>query len=221
LYCVFVRASYHRIGGSIEMTNPLGGGIRFEDCDHVVWHDPIIHDCMTGGLFVTSITRDNVALDVHARITRGGTSIKYDNHDEKGTGIHGAYIGGRWQEIHTTRDSVFRLDVDDQPYGAAVEVGEQCRDSVFYVRAKDVTFQAQMQVAGNALQLFGNLHNVTVPRVEGTNLAGRVVETGVGLYSSSSGIVVEHGRGTNTNLNPLLDDERYAPHPAVTYKDCT
>jgi hypothetical protein len=92
---------------------------------------------------------------------------------------------------------------------------------VFYVRAKDVTFQAQSQVAGNALQLFGDLHNITVARVEGANLAGRVVETGVGLYSSSSAIVVEHGRGQNTNLNPLLDDERYAAHPAVTYKDCT
>ena len=78
------------------------------------------------------------------------------------------------------------------------------------VDARRLTFQAQYQVAGNALQWWGNgIRNVRVPYVYGENLAGRVSETD-GLYDGSNpagAITIEYGRsGGSIRLSP-----RYAP----------
>lgn len=216
-HAAWVRASFLRIYGG-DLTSSRGTGARFEDCENVMWWYGYIHDCLTGGLFTTVVSRDNVGLDLHFRVERGGMSTKYDNHAEVGTGVHACYIGGRFQAGYTTRLSKFRLDVSEQPYGAAVQVGEQMDESELWVRARDIRFNAQSQVAGNAIQLFGDLNSITIHHAEGTDLAGRVIEAERNnLYDTSSDIHVWDKVARNTNQNPRLDDNPFAQHPAITY----
>jgi hypothetical protein len=223
LHAAWVKASHQRVYGG-DLRSPRGTAVRFEDCDHVTWWDGYAHDNLRGGVFVTAVSRDNVGLDVHFRVVRGATSSEYDPHStEPGSGTHAVYVGGRYQSAAlTTRDSRFRFDVSDQPFGAAVQAGEQLDNCELWVRAHRVTMRSQVQYAGNALQMFGDLHDVDIRYVEGADLAGLVVQTGTpggndGLYTSASGIRVHRGVAVRTNQNPAWGTDPFRDHPAVTY----
>jgi Fibronectin type III domain len=207
-----------------DLTNPGGGAILVYDSTNVLWWHFKAHDAAGGCLSVFNINSGSSGLDFDGELSRCGLDLSYDPHAEKGTGQHGSYIGGG-NTAYTVANSRFSLYVHDQPYGAAVQAGSNISSSEFWVKAVNVTFNAQSQVAGNALQLWANntgagnqgLKNLTVHKVTGENLAGRVVE--VCCLAGSSGIVVEYGRGINTMTNPKLNGSTFAPDPAVTYQN--
>src|SRR5262249_3037861 len=139
----------------------------------------------------------NTGLDITAEIWRAGENLSLDPHAEKGTGLHGVYLGGGT----TTSSGRFMVDVHDQPTGAAVSVGANLQNSEIWIRAQRITFAATSQVAGNAIQFWGsNNRNVTVKDIEADALAGRVIETDA--LGSGVSLVVNYARGTNVRLAP-------------------
>ncbi len=176
---------------------------------NVRWWGATIHDCAGTGFAVQGTGYPNSGLDIAAEIWHAGQDLSLDPHAEKGTGLHGAYLGGGT----TTSSGRFMLDVHDQPTGAAVQVGANLQNSQLWVQAQRITFQAVTQVAGNAVQLWGgNNRNVTVEDVEADSLAGRVIETDA--LDGGSGLSVLYARGTNTRLAP------YALGSYVTCVSC-
>jgi hypothetical protein len=214
-----VNAKNLRLYGA-DLTCAGGSGILVYDSTNVHWWGWKAHDCGGGGLSVFNVNAGSSGLDFDGELANNGLDLTLDPHVEKGTGLHGAYIGGGSTEW-TVANSKFSLWVHDQSTGAAVQAGSNINGSRFWVKAERVTFQAQSQVAGNALQFWGGaVNNVTVQKVTGTDLAGRVVETD-GLYASgNSNIIVKNGVGTRTLGNPLLSRVNYEPNPAVTYQNC-
>jgi hypothetical protein len=174
------------------------------------WWGAKIHDCAGTGFAVHGTSYPNSGLDIAAEIWRCGLNLSLDPHAEKGTGLHGAYLGGGT----TGSSGRFMLDVHDQPAGAAVSIGANLQNSQLWVRAHRITFQAISQVAGNAVQLWGaNNANVTVKDIEADTLAGRVVETDA--LDGGSGLTVQYARGTNVRLAP------YALGSYVTCVSCS
>ena len=90
------------------------------------------------------------------------------------------------------------------------------------VDAQRLTKVATQQVAGNALQFWGNdFKNIVVRYAYGADLAGRVSETD-GLYAGQSpagAINVQYGRSGGT----IRLDPKYAPKSdgSVVYGDCS
>jgi len=150
-------------------------------------------------------------------------NLAYDPHAEKGTGIHA------WNLADATggllEDSTIAADVLNQATGAGVEVdtGQIGPNVTLYARANHLGFavpgtswtgDAQSQVAGNVVQLWGGTPPgaLDVKYAEGNNIQGRIVESnGVSGSASLSHSTVEYGVATGAILsNPLLSKVAYS-----------
>jgi len=203
------RSRNLQIVGDGTVTARGNSGVWIEDSDDIVVWGPLIRDCAGTGMMVQGINRPQTGLRVYVRVTNCGVDYRrLDPHAEKGTGVHGVYLGGA---NHPSSGS-FALDVYDQHTGAAVQAGAHLERAELAVRAKRITFEARSQVAGNALQLWGSCRSVTVTYLEAEDVA-RAVETD-GLYGDATGIVV----GTDKKVTRARLPQPFRPHPAVTYR---
>jgi hypothetical protein len=198
-----------------DVTNRTGSGIRLEDANDITWWGFRVHDTAGTGVFAFGITKPADRLDMRGEVWNCGWDLSLDPHAEPGTGNHAVYLSGNGYRTSGT----FIFKVHDQPAGAAVQVGPYLQDSTLEIDARRITFQATRQVAGNAVQWWGNgIRNVKVRYIYGEDLAGRVSETD-GLYDGSNpagAIAIEYGRSAgNIRLSP-----RYAPDAAVQCLDC-
>jgi len=212
-----VNAQYIRIFGG-NITNPNGtNAILLYDSHRILWWGFRAHKAGATCFSVFNVHSGSSHLNFDGTISNCGLNPNYDPHLEQGTGQHGAYLGGG-NTAYSVSHSRFSLYVHDQAVGAAVQAGSQLSSDHFWVKAVNITFKAKIQVAGNAIQFWGGaLRDLTVNKVTGTNLAGRVVETG-GMYPTGNAhIVVLVGRGHNTLLNPRLSRVNFLPNPAVRY----
>lgn len=149
-------------------------------------------------------------------------NLAYDPHAEKGTGIHA------WNLADATggvlENSTIAADVLDQATGAGVEVAmSQIGPNVtLYTRAKHLGFavsgtswtgDAQTQVAGNVVQLWGGTPtgSLDVKYAEGNNIQGRIIESdGASGSANFSQSTVETGIATGPILqNPRLSKVAY------------
>jgi hypothetical protein len=216
----FQNAANIRIYGG-EVENPVNGPcVRFADSTNVLWWHFKIHDCAATGILGTSLNTSSNGLDLDGEISRVATDTSFDPHAEKCTGIHGAYFGATYQNSAPAMSGKFSLYIHDVPCGGAFQAGSNLVNTELWVKAVNITYRAQSQTAGNAIQFWGGaLRNITVHDVTGDSLAGRVVETS-GMYATgNSGIVVQYGRATNTLQNPLLSRINFGTDPAITYQD--
>jgi hypothetical protein len=179
--CVRVQA------GSADASGPT----------NIRWWGVRIHDCAGTGFSVQGTFYPNTGLDIQADIWACGQNLNLDPHPEKGTGLHGVYLGGG----STVSSGTFVFYVHDQATGAAVSIGPNLQSSRIWVEARRISFHATYQVAGNAVQFWGNNNsNVTVEDIQANELAGRVVETD-GL-TGGSGIVIDRALGAAIGLSP-------------------
>jgi hypothetical protein len=149
-------------------------------------------------------------------------NLTYDPHAEKGTGIHA------WNLADATggvlENSTIAADVLDQATGAGVEVAmSQIGPGVtLYTRATHLGFavpgtswtgDAQTQVAGNVVQLWGGTPTgaLDVKYAEGNDIRGRIVESdGVSGSANFSRSTVELGLASGPILqNPRLSKVAY------------
>ena len=184
-----------------EITGNGNDGLRIEDSSYVTWQGFTIHDTAGTGLYVHGISRGTDHLDLYGEIYHCGWDyLNLDPHAEKGTGIHAAYLGGG--NLPTTTSS-FVLDIHDQTVGSAVEAGSMLQNSDLWIRAKRITFVATQQVAGNAIQGWGDQNQKNrVHYLEAEDVT-RAVE-GDGLYSAttSDAFTIEYARTLRSRLSP-------------------
>jgi hypothetical protein len=189
-------------GGNLGNHN--GYGIRFSAANDIQWWGGTIEECGRTGILVHGNVGDCNRLDLAFNINHCGLDLSGDPHSEKGTGLHAAYLADTGGNIN---DGRYWFVVRNQPYGAALQLGPALNNSRIFLDAENVTFNAQRQVGGNALQWWGGRNNI-VEYVRGVNLAGRLSETDGG---SGSGNRILVGRYKNVCQNPRLSNVVCAP----------
>jgi hypothetical protein len=172
---------------------------------NIRWWGATIHDCGGTGFSAQASTHPNTGLDIAADISHAGENLALDPHAEKGTGLHGAYLGGG----NAVTSGRFVLTVHDQPTGAALQGGANLQNSDIWLRADRITFKStSVAGAGNALQLWGGQDkNVVVHDLEADNLAGRAVETE--SLTAGTGNIVNYARATNVAVTPMYQGSNY------------
>jgi hypothetical protein len=208
-------------GGTI--TNPGGNGILVNAMPGpFVWTGFTVKD--TGDTCVAVYPGDG---DIDRLTLKGvaGTAdpnLAWDPHREKGTGQHAWNIADASGGV--VENSTFAADTVDQATGAAVQIdlGHIGPNVTVYARARHLGFpipgtswtgDANNQVAGNVVQLWGGSPHgsLDIAYVEGDDIQGRLVDTtGVEPGADLSGVRVDLGRATGPILqNPLLSRVAY------------
>lgn len=199
-------------GGDISTSGNGGVCLRVYGSQHVLWWGFKVHDCGGTGFQAQAIGGPVDHDDFQGEITRTGLNNAWDPHcsTECGTGQHGANL---WDANQTNAftNNRFAFYAHDIPTGACVEYGNSqgvATGDVLYLKCVNATFDAQKQTAGNALQTWGNIDNTVkatldVKYLEGDNLEGQAYrDAGLSSGVDASGITIEYGRASNTNLNP-------------------
>ncbi|MDX6480013.1 MAG: hypothetical protein QOG85_523 [Gaiellaceae bacterium] len=202
-------------GGDYSSTGGPGIVVEGGTTDNVFW-DFYVHDTHWDGIDLFPLTVGGDAItgnSFRGEITRWGGNVSspsWDPHAEQGTGIHGAQVADVSSGGPFTGNTL-ALYVHDGMTGAGIQFGQPTgggaiTGNTIYVKAVNLTKASTSQVAGNALQFWGN-HDLTgtvIGWAEGTNLQGRVVDANgmSGLLYITGLVTVLHGRHTNTNLNP-------------------
>jgi hypothetical protein len=173
---------------------------------NIRWWGATIHDCGGNGFSAQGSTYPNSGLDIAAEIWKAGQNLALDPHVEKGTGLHGVYLGGGTAPT----SGRFMFYVHDQPTGAALQAGANLQNADIWLRADRITFKStSVAGGGNALQLWGgNDKNITVHDLEADTLAGRVVETD--SLTAGTGNVVDYAHGSNVAVSPAYQSSNYA-----------
>ena len=221
-----VNSSNLRIfGGEIHGPPPgqVGnGGVTIYHSTNVLWWHFHIHDVAGIGLSLAPVSGPISGCDFEGEIDHWGQNTSYDPHAEKGTGVHAANVADVGGAVYT--NNRLALYAHDGPTGAAIQIGNpdgsgQISGDTIILKAVNLTMHATSQVAGNALQAWGGVPmQIAIPYLEATNLQGRAVDTN-GVYSgvSQSGIRVDYGRATNTNLNTVLATTESSISPTASW----
>jgi hypothetical protein len=198
----------HIFGGDTSTADTGGACIVVYGSQRVLWWGFTAHDCGGSGLGAATVNAPVNRDDFQGTIWRVGQNLKWDPHAEKGTGLHGAIL---WDSEHTYAftNNRFAFEMHDIPTGACVEIGNkkaaQAGGNVLYEKCVNATEVARIQTGGNGLQLWGYTDNLglDVKYLEVDSAQGYALWGG-GVYSGQtlSGVAVEHGRASHTNLNP-------------------
>jgi hypothetical protein len=195
-------------GGDLSTSDTGGTCLLDHGSQYVVWWGFSLHDCGGSGFAAFTSGAPVAHDDFQGEIWKVGQNLAWDPHVEKGSGEHGAIL---WDSNYNYpfTDNRFAFFTHDIPTGACVEVGSNlsapASGNVLYEKCVNATFVSTIQTGGNALQLWGDTSNLglDVKFLEGDNLEGYAVHDN-GVYSgqTTSGVAVEYGRASNTNLNP-------------------
>jgi hypothetical protein len=193
--------SYIRFYGGDISDSASGGmagtGITLHDSSHLLWWNFDVHDVGGEGVYVAGVYKQSSYLD-----------LKLDPHPEKGTGMHAINVGDSYRGVTHSRLAIY---AHDGAAGSAMSIGggrstDGAEYNTIYMRCRNLSMRATIQVAGNCIQFWGenDIGNV-VEYLQARNLAGRPYDAN-GLYpgQSLSTDVVEYGRASDTNRNPYL-----------------
>jgi hypothetical protein len=176
---------------------------------NIRWWGVKLHDCGANGFAAQGAGYPNTNLDIQAEIWNAGRTLALDPHAVKGTGLHGAYIGGG--NAPTTGRFIFY--VHDQPTGAAVQAGSNLQDSDLWIRAERLTWSGTAGLAGNAFQPWGGSNKaVVVHELQVSDVTGHA------LFDESltgGSVTVQYARASGVKLSPAYESSSY-----VTCQDC-
>jgi hypothetical protein len=193
-------------------------GINGFDLEHVRWWDVVVHDTRNSGIILSGVARES-SVDFRAYIHNTGLDWpNLDPHLEKGTGVHGCYLGGGTAATYRVTGRIM-LDTDHIQPGAAVQVNH-VNDLDLYLRANyqgyradGVIFDSESQWgSGNGVQVWGDdpvgySLEFTVKYVEAHHMRGRPFQAGgLSAGQQASGLTdstLEYGRADTCNLAPL------------------
>ena len=106
------------------------------------------------------------------------------------------------------------LDIHDQAVGSAVEAGSMLQNSDLWIRAKRITFVAKQQVAGNAIQVWGNLdQKLRLHYLEAEDVSRAVEGDGLDSSTAPDALTVEYARTLRSRLAP------YPVYRGIIYGD--
>ncbi len=204
--------SHIRIYGGDLTTSRTGGSCLYSTgAQNVLWWGFVAHDCGAHGLFLVPNTQAIIDDDFQGEISQAGLNLAWDPHAEKGTGLHGAYLGNGSYAFSRNRIALY---VHDQPSGAAIQYGADSGkaapvNNTIYEKADNLTNDAQTQTGGNAIQFWGvNGQSADIKYLEVSNAQGYgLFDGGMNSGTTLGGVTVEYGRASNTNLNPRYDGQ--------------
>jgi len=192
-------------GGDLSTADTGGDCLTSYGGQYVTWWGFSAHDCGGTGAMIVTVTAAAEHDDFQGTIWKVGQNLAWDPHAEKGSGLHCANLDDGGQ--YAFHDNRFAFYCHDIPTGAAIEYGSRNIAPVgntIYLKAADLTFVSQIQTGGNAIQFWGvNGQSADIKYLEVDNAQGYALFDG-GMYSGTTltGITVEYGRATDTNLNP-------------------
>lgn len=211
-----------------QFHNPNGNeAILAHGMQHCVLDGFVISD--VGGscldLFPVAADGSDVAYNfIRGVISDFGKNLTWDPHTEKGTGYDGCHLGdGKTAYAHHNTVALYGHDC---PVGnAVIEIGDSDlpnHDNVYYIKARHMTQEALIQVAGNGISAWGkSMSNESVVVLECYDCVGRAIDLN-GMSSGVCGVTVEYGRAddcaTNTHLTPYAG-EAFDPRFSIVYKD--
>lgn len=199
--------SFTTSGGTGIYTISTSGGLS-----NVTHWDFYCHDTHQHGLFVapgsSSVSITNCSFRGECTTWGGNVaSPSWDSHSEKGTGIHACLVSDVGSSGAFTGNTVV-IYGHDCACGNGMEIGQSgggpISSNTFYCKAVNLTKVSVSQVGGAVYPLWGNvsLGSNTVGWAEGINIQGPVIDVDNGALSTlTNGLVVSHGRHTNTNQN--------------------
>jgi hypothetical protein len=194
-------------GGDASTADSGGACIVDYGSQDVTWWGFTAHDCGGVGFAAAAIGGPVDHNDFQGTIWKVGQHLAWDNHQEKGSGLHGANLFDQPTTLAFTNNR-FAFDMHDIPTGACVEFGNDqvapAGGNVLYLRCVNASFVSTLQTGGNALQLWGDTNTIglDIKYLEGDNLQGYALFTHVYPGQTCHGVTVEQGRASNTNLNP-------------------
>ncbi len=202
------------------MTNPGGAAavdmFNVKDC---LLYVNRIHD--TGGDGVSLVTNAGPieGCDIYlADVSNWFGWIASDPHQEKGTGGHACQFGDGSNYAAGNR---FAMYAHDGPHGSALQYGTPqggIQSNQIFLKAERLTMASTSQIAGSALQLWGGSPvGADVQYLEANDCQGYAVSCDNEYSADFSGVVVKHGRSTNTRQNPRWAAPTWNPGP--TYQD--
>jgi hypothetical protein len=203
------NASNLRIYGGRLTTDDTGGAcLLSHGMTNVVWWGFYVHDCGgTGvGLMGANDGGPTSGNDFQGEITKVGQNLAWDPHTEKGSGEHCVNLDdGGYFPYHDNRFAFYCHEI---PTGAAIEYGSSRdyppQNNTIYLKAVNLTFLSTLQTGGNAIQFWGiDGQSADIKYLEVQNAQGYGLFDG-GMYSGTtlSRVTLEHGKASNTNLNP-------------------
>jgi hypothetical protein len=202
------NSSNLRIYGGEASTADTGGACIVDyGSQNVTWWGFTAHDCGGIGFAAAAIGGPVDHNDFQGTIWKIGQHLAWDNHQEKGSGLHGANLFDQPTTLAFTNNR-FAFDMHDIPTGACVEFGNDqtapASGNVLYLRCVNASFVSTLQTGGNALQLWGNTSTIglDIKYLEADNLQGYALFTHVYPGQTCQGVTVEQGRASNTNQNP-------------------
>jgi hypothetical protein len=176
---------------------------------NIRWWGAKLHDCGGSGFSAQASTYPNSGLDISVEIWKAGQNLALDPHAVKGSGLHGAYVGGG----NAPTSGRFVFYVHDQSTGAAVQAGANLQNSDLWIRAERLTWTGLAGYGGNAFQPWGgNNKGVVVHDLEVSNTTGHAI-----FDESLTGgtVTVQYARAAGVKLSPVYESSSY-----VTCQDC-
>jgi hypothetical protein len=198
--------SHLRIYGGILTTDGTGGAcILSHGMQHVLWWGFVCHDAGNTGVALYSAESPTTNNDFQGEVYRAGENLAWDPHAERGSGLHAVNLDDLGN--HAFSDNRFAFYIHDQPTGAGIEYGTDGTAPVrntIYERAANLTFVSRTQTGGNAIQFWGvSGQSADIKYLRADNIQGRALQAG-GMFPGAklSGVRVEYGHASRTNLNP-------------------
>ncbi len=194
-------------GGDLSTADTGGSCLLSYGGQYVTWWGFTAHDCGGNGFSGFTVTGAAQHDDFQGEIWKVGQNLAWDPHAEKGSGLHCANLDD--SGVYPFQDNRFAFYCHDIPVGAAIEYGDSnpsyppVRNTI-YLKAVNLTFTSKIQTGGNGIQFWGvdgqsaDIRYLEVANAQGYSLFAGGMNSGTTL----SGVTVERGTATNTNLNP-------------------
>jgi hypothetical protein len=200
-------------GGDISTSDTGGACLTNHGGQHITWWYFTAHDCGGTGAGFSGGQAPTVHVDFNGTIWKIGQNLKWDPHNEKGTGLHCVNLDDH--NLYPFHDNRFAFYCHDIPTGAAIEYGASQRaypkpvDNTVYLLAVNLTNVAKIQTGGNGIQFWGvngqsaDIRFIQVKNAEGYALFDGGMNRGTNLRS----VTVVDGRASNTNQNPRYEGQ--------------
>jgi hypothetical protein len=251
-FWLYGSSNLHIYGG--YLTSPLGGdGLLLQPSEtntvhDILWYDGYISNVGGSGIGVRGSTNSTGTasnaynLDLRFEVNRFAMLPSWDNHADKGTGIHALILHGSRGGIHDSRFAIYGHDAlkpgevyngTTWPEGAGGSVIEQGNDpaanydnDIMYALGKNNLMipngtnpgSTAMQTGGNVFDLWGHikLNGNIIGWAEGDNVSGSIIHSDTGTwFPGSPALVVQHGRHNNSNLS-TVGSNISQPYPMTT-----
>jgi hypothetical protein len=200
------------LGGNLSTADTGGSCLLDYGSQHVTWWGFSAHDCGSHGAFITSVGAAVSNDDFQGEIWKVGQNLSWDPHAEKGSGLHAVLLWDSDQSYAFTNNR-FAFYAHDIPVGACVEAGNgvsaTASGNVLYEKCVNETFVSTQQTGGNGIEFWGDTSNLglDIKYLEVDNAQGRALDAeGLTSGQTLSGVTVEYGRGSSTNLNTALNE---------------